>query len=255
MEDAQRNRQISFQYVKAAQNRLVRLTQNPGSTVQEFVYAHSRFIECFNRYENTQHKYERVIPDSLLNAECIKAFDIRAKFSDFTNYIDDLIRQKSSTNPFANTSNPFLNASNNSFETSSDIFSVVTGPDPNVVAHNTNSVPFTTPLTRANNDPWQPIQNHNQNTIRQNLNFATPLQTVNQNVTSTGVLNSTNLPTLDTTNFTLPNFNSNLPVFGRAPGSSGLQTLLSVAIVININLTLILNVNMKCIPGFALPSP
>ena len=46
MEDAQRNRQISFQYLKAAQNRLVRLTQNPGSTVQEFVYAHSRFIEC-----------------------------------------------------------------------------------------------------------------------------------------------------------------------------------------------------------------
>ena len=44
-------------------------------------------------------------------------------------------------------------------------------------------------------------------------------------------------------------------VFGRAPGSSGLQTLMSVTIVININLTLILNVNMKCIPGLALPSP
>ena len=48
---------------------------------------------------------------------------------------------------------------------------------------------------------------------------------------------------------------SHMDFFGRAPGSSGLQTLLSVTIVINIYLTLILNVNIKCIPGFELPSP
>ena len=81
MEEAQRNREISFQYLRAAQNRLIKLTQNPSSTVQEFVYAHSRFIECLNKYENAQHEYERVVPDLLLNNECIKAFDVRARFS------------------------------------------------------------------------------------------------------------------------------------------------------------------------------
>ena len=69
MEEAQRNRTISFQYLRAAQNRLTTLTQNPNSTVQELVFAHSRFIECLNKYENTQHEYERVIPESLLNNE------------------------------------------------------------------------------------------------------------------------------------------------------------------------------------------
>ena len=229
MEEVQRNRTISFQYLRAAQNRLTTLTQNPNSTVQELVFAHSRFIECLNKYENTQHEYERVIPESLLNNECIKAFDIRSKFSDFTNYIDDLIRQKSSTNPFANASNnPFLNNST-SFETSSDIFSVVTGPDPNVVVHNTATVAVSTPQTNVNNDPWQPIQNHNQNTIRQNLNFATPLQNINtQNVTSSGVVNSTNLPTLDSTTINLPTFNANLPVLNATnlpPANSKLDKI------------------------------
>ena len=47
----------------------------------------------------------------------------------------------------------------------------------------------------------------------------------------------------------------NVPNIWQSSMSSALHPLLSVTIVINIYLTLILNVNMKCIPGFALPSP
>ena len=43
--------------------------------------------------------------------------------------------------------------------------------------------------------------------------------------------------------------------FWQSSRSSGLHTPLSVTIVINIYLTLILNVNIKGIPGFELPSP
>ena len=214
MEEAQRNRHITHSYLRAAQQKLSDLTQDPSTSVREIVHAHSIFIESLNKYENTQHEYERVLPDHLINNECLKAFNIRAKFSEFTNIIDNIIRQKSSTNPFVNASNvnnvnvtnPF-NTNNNSFEASSDICSMVTGPDPtNYIAPkqlNVNNDPFVI--------PWQQNQNQNQNTVRQNLNFATPIQMVNNDpFTSTGIYNTQNLPiNTNANNFNFPAFNVN----------------------------------------------
>ena len=229
METAQREREITYTYLQRAQKRLIDVAQD-HSNVQEIVDANKIFIECLKRFENAQHEYERILPDSLLHAECIKASDIRARFSDFTNYIDDLIRRKTSINPFANASRNTFHSnstSTTSFEASSDIYSVVTGPDPNINVNNVATVAVSTPQNIVNNDPWQPIQshnqnivhndpwqsiqNHNQNTVRQNLNFATPVNT--QNLTSTGITG--NLPTLDTSTINLPTSNinySNLPV-------------------------------------------
>ena len=229
MEGAQREREITYVYLKRAQYRLTEVTQD-YTNVQEIVDANKIFIECLQRFENAQHEYERILPDSLLQAECMKASDIRARFSDFTNYIDDFIRQKTSLNPFANASRntaPSNSTNSTSFEVSSDIYSVVTGPEPNVNVNNAATVAVSTPQNIvnndpwqailnqnqniANNDPWQPIQNHNQNTIRQNLNFATPVNTQTQNLTSTGIITG-NLPTLDSSIIHIPTSNVNLPV-------------------------------------------
>ena len=209
MEEAQKNRHITYSYLRAAQQRLIDLTQDPNASVRDIVRANSIFIECLNKFENAQHEYERVLPDNLLNNECTKAFDIRVRLSDFNNVIDDIIQKKSSSNPFVNASNhnvtnPFLN---NSFEASSDIGSMVTGPDPaNVVTNvaqrvKVNSTPFVI--------PWQQAQNHNQNhnqNVTQNLNFATPIQIANDPLTSTAVSNTNNVPI----NFHASNVNPNL---------------------------------------------
>ena len=75
MEGAQREREITYVYLKRAQYRLTEVTQD-YTNVQEIVDANKIFIECLQRFENAQHEYERILPDSLLQAECMKASDI-----------------------------------------------------------------------------------------------------------------------------------------------------------------------------------
>ena len=221
MELATRTRKIYYNYLRASEEKVIKLLRDVDAVnVQELIQTHNNFIACLTNYENSQHEYERVIDDSLLHDECIKAFEIRSRYSDLTNYIEDVIRQKRSFNPFRTSlQNPTINQ-NNSFESSSVIsstFNTVTGPASDSVSnafgisttaqndpwqpmqnHNTVQHAQSVVSTAVSNAPWQQIPNHDQNIVQ---NFATPIQMIqhSQPVASTGISNvqPNTLPTIN----------------------------------------------------------
>ena len=190
MEEALRERRIKTAYLQAAEQNLRQLVSQPNYTLDSLNHAHTSFISRLHEWEQAQHLYERLISDDALENECLAAFNIRAKYTNFNMDIENIITR------FSNRSNVHnLNNSVSSEDTESTVASTVTGPVP-VNQNIAQSVGVTTTDRTHQNISVSELNDENL------LNISTvPL------ANSSG-LNISHVPS----NFNLPNVNSNVPI-------------------------------------------
>ena len=91
MEEALRERRIKTAYLQAAEQNLRQLVSQPNYTLDSLNHTHTSFISRLHEWEQAQHLYERLISDDALENECLAAFNIRAKYTNFNMDIENYV--------------------------------------------------------------------------------------------------------------------------------------------------------------------